>query len=99
MGKTIRRYPRGYFRCPRGHKQALSAYEHGELKRLRAVPPDAWDDIRISREALHPQELAHRYSEEFSREEVIEFLMRRFGYTSEEANDCCWPGWWNVVGA
>jgi hypothetical protein len=96
MGKTIRRYPRGYFRVPRGHKRALSAYENGEVKRWRAVPPDSWDDIRISREASHPKDLAYRYSKDFSRDEVVEFLMRRFGYTHGEACDCCYPGWWTL---
>jgi hypothetical protein len=43
MSKTIRRVPRGFFRSPKGHKQALiNEVRHG------AIPPDAWDDIPVA---------------------------------------------------
>jgi hypothetical protein len=43
MSRTIRHYPRGYFRYPRGRRQALiNGVRHG------AIPPDAYDDIPFS---------------------------------------------------
>lgn len=66
MGKTYKRYPMGYFRRPRGRKQALINH-----CRPGAIPPDAWDDIRACNLAWRPMEIARRLNDEGWKEEDI----------------------------
>jgi hypothetical protein len=49
MSRTRRALPTGFFRYPRGHRQARAIG-------ARAVPPHAWDDLTIAgmKEALTP---------------------------------------------
>jgi hypothetical protein len=46
MGKTYRRVPQKYHRCPRGRRQAII-----NEARNGAIPPDAWDDLPVCDEA------------------------------------------------
>ena len=56
MSRTYRRVPHSYFRRPRGNgaRRAMMETLDGDLLpavRHRAIPPDAWEDRPVSREA------------------------------------------------
>ena len=79
MGKTFREYRGDYFRSPRGYKRALVEGE-------RVVPPNAWDDIRFSRESCSPERVAVRMLRRgCTVERVRRTLCGRFGLSTEVA--------------
>lgn len=83
MGKTYKKYPLMYYRQPRGRKQALV-----QGARKKAVPPDAWDDIRCDKQCWLPYDLGHRFHEAgMSREEAIRKLRRKFRLSQLDAED------------
>lgn len=56
MSRTIKRAPYGIcMRCPRGRKKAII-----ENARSKAVPPDAWDDIKCSSDTETAYRIASR---------------------------------------
>jgi hypothetical protein len=56
MSRTVKKAPYGScFRVPKGHKKALI-----ENVRSRAIPPDAWDDIKCSPDTETAYKIARR---------------------------------------
>ena len=90
MGKTYKTFAEGYFRSPRGRKQALL---HGW--RYRAIPPSAWDDISVDRHALLPYTLAKKFHESgLSREEAIRKLRKKFRLSQRQAEAVTYRWTW-----
>ena len=83
MGKTYKKYVRGYHRSPRGHKQAII---NGARK--GAIPPDAWDDVNHDPQVYIPYRVASKlHKQGFADEEIIRRIRRKFHYTHAEAAD------------
>ena len=74
MSRTWKKYPRSYFRRPRGRKQALIAgVRHG------AVPPDEWDDIHLDKQCWLPQKVANGLAAKgWPDREIADEMMRRY---------------------
>lgn len=76
MGKTTRSYPYGYFRNPRGHRQARARGD-------RAIPPSSYDDISYGREHWLAQRLLRAMRRRgWPDSKIAARLARKFG----------WPG-------
>lgn len=84
MSRTTRRFPIGsYHRKPRGWKRAVA-----NNARYGAIPPNAWDDIPISKECWFPWELAFRlHAEGKSKHEIRIILKRTFKLREFEIRD------------
>ena len=94
MSRTIRNYPWGYFRHPKGGKQAEAAVDTGEAKRRRAIPPNSWDDCLVGRESRIAGDQATKMDKQgVGKEEILRFLMRRFRYSRGEAEAATWHLW------
>jgi hypothetical protein len=92
MGKTFKKFPRSYYRRPKGRKRALV-----QEARKRAVPPDAWDDIRYDKQCWFPDELGRRFREAgISREEAIRKLRRKFCLSQREAEEATYVSHWQM---
>lgn len=59
MGKTIKHYPRNWFRRPKGSKQARVAGA-----RYGAIPPNAWEDIRACKSCYLVDRLVRKYKKD-----------------------------------
>lgn len=91
MGKTYRKKPYGYYRHPKGSKQAKI-----NGGRNRAIPPDAWEDVPPGRETEVPRKAASdMHSRGFSDEEIVKRVKRKFKYSHRQARDLLpRDGWW-----
>ena len=83
MSRTFRKIPHSCVRSPRGRKQAII-----NDARKGAIPPDAWDDQPHNKECWTPQSVAYKLSKRnFSIEEIIHILIKKFSLTYEEAQE------------
>jgi hypothetical protein len=90
MGKTYKRFSKGFLRKPRGRKQALI-----QGARKKAVPPRAWDDLPLGKQCWFPTELACRFCRKgMTREEAIRILRKRFRLSQREAFEATY--FWEV---
>ena len=81
MSDTIKKFPYGWFRAPRGRKNALI-----NNARKRSVPPNAWDDINYSKDCYLPYIIARRlYEKGLSQEEIIKKIRKKFKLSHAEA--------------
>lgn len=72
MSRTLKRYPEGCLRNPKGHRQAII---HG----ARVVPPHSWDDIQHDKQCLLPFRIASGLAKNLvPREEIVEHLMKKY---------------------
>ena len=69
------------FRVPHGHKKALS-----QGCRKKAVPPNPYEDIKLSPEVYLPKKAMKRMKEKgILRDVAVERLMRRWNLTNDDA--------------
>lgn len=84
MSRTVRNYPRGFMRSPRGAKQAKAQ----EGTRARAIPPSAWEDIPPGKEAFIPDKIAVSLLEKgLNKDEVIRRVQKRTGLETSAARN------------
>lgn len=82
MSRTYKRYPYSCFRHPSGKCRALRS----GVKRKKAIPPDAWDDVHIDKQAFLPETVAQGLWENcYSREEIVRHLRKKFKISLREA--------------
>ena len=73
MSRTLKRYPEGGLRNPKGHRQAI-------VRDDRAVPPDPWEDIQHDKQCFFPFKVAVGMAKNLvPREEIVRHLMKKFG--------------------
>ena len=89
MSNTCRRIPlqTGGHRTPKGKRQVLQeADSHPELPiRSKAIPPDAYDDIRPSNEGMRAWPAIHTLLDEGKNvQEIIKIMRRRLKSTPLE---------------
>jgi hypothetical protein len=69
------------FRAPRGHKKALS-----QECRKKAVPPNSWDDIKLSPETYLPEKAMKRMKKKgIPRDVAIERLRKKWNLSTDDA--------------
>ena len=80
--KTLPDYDGGYwFRSPKGRVKALL-----NDARPKAVPPDAWDDLSIDKQARMPYRAAVSMAEQFfTKAEIINKLQKRWKLRYKQA--------------
>jgi len=84
MSRTYKKYPYGYFRHPRGHRQAL-------VNKVRpgAVPPDAWDDICVDNQCWKPHDIALAlHKKGWDNDSIVRHLRLKFKMTLKQAERC-----------
>jgi hypothetical protein len=70
------------YRSPRGYKRAKI-----NNCRPKAVPPTAWDDVRVCDLVYRPYAVARKYLEKgYDRETSIKKLMKKFHMTHSDAH-------------
>jgi len=83
MGKTYKRYPTGYHRCPRGKKRALINH-----CRPGAIPPDSYDDLPVCKLAFRPFNIACQlYDDGWTKEDIRKTLKNKFNLKDYEIFD------------
>jgi hypothetical protein len=83
MGKTYRRKSYGYFRSPKGHKQALI-----NKCRYKSIPPDSRDDISHCRLVYQPFTIARKLEKQgVKRDVAIKKIMAKFNWTHSHAEE------------
>ena len=82
MSRTYKKFPtEGYFRCPRGRRNALRSGIKG-----RKLPPDSWDDINHDPHCWQPYKVARNMAKQgWPREKVVEKLMGKWRLSRYEA--------------
>jgi hypothetical protein len=71
MSRTLKRYPEGCLRNPRGHKQAA-------IRGERSVPPHSWEDIGHDKQCWLPFKIATGMAKALvEKEKIIEHLMKK----------------------
>lgn len=69
------------FRVPRGHKKALS-----QGCRKKAVPPNPYEDIKLSPEVYLPEKAMKRMKKKgIPRDVAVERLMRKWNISNDDA--------------
>lgn len=74
MSRTYKKIPHGYYRHPRGKKQALI-----NGVRFKAIPPDSWEDEYFDKQVWLPQaQVEKMMAVGLSGEEIAHKLRRKF---------------------
>lgn len=76
MGKSWKRYPWTYFRCPRGGKSAkINGVRSG------STPPNEWDDVDYDRACWIAGKVALAlHKKRRGDDEIVRHLRKKFGY-------------------
>jgi hypothetical protein len=83
MGKTYKKYHRGYYRHPRGYKQAII-----NNVRYGARPPHAWDDTPVCDLVHLPYTVARKLEEKgLDRETATKKLVAKFKLSYAQASE------------
>lgn len=88
MSRSYKRY--GYYRKPRGRKQAIVRGD-----RNRAIPPDAWDDKRVNNDCYIIHKIAfsiHKKGVNFAG--IIRHLKSKYKLSDYEARRVVGCGFW-----
>lgn len=91
MSRSYKKSPRNgrWLRKPRGRKAAII-----RGSRNKGIPPDPWDDIRISDEAMFIYKYTDRlYKKKISKDKAIKMIVNKFGVSYKRASDVvesCW---------
>lgn len=80
MSRTLKRVPEGYFRRPKGHRQALLEKARTGKLRRRAIPPSYWDDVQADKQCYVAMKVADGLAAKgVSYGEIVRKLMGKFG--------------------
>jgi len=79
MSRTLKRYPEGCLRNPKGHKQAT-------IRGDRSVPPHSWEDIGHDKQCWLPFKIATGMAKALvEKEEIVEHLIKKFKVRRRQA--------------
>lgn len=86
MSRSIKKAPykvRKWLRSPKGRKAAII-----RGSRFKGIPPDPWDDIRISKDAMFINRyITIMHKKGYSREKIDKLLVKKFKITHASAHE------------
>ena len=111
MGKTYKKRPHKFLRRPSGHKKAKAAWCEDKINRrfaddicrsfkgirLKAVPPNAWDDIPHCNIVHIPKSAAYAmHKQGLPNDEILHKLMKKFNLSMRDAKSYVktWHQYW-----